>query len=202
MLLRVILQHHIEYCLPLDLVPPAFCRLHPASETPWDTLLAIAVFPPVGLCLHLLSAPGTNDLLVRAATNAVLWPPLPGSQLLVLFPRRSLLQYLRAIGQALAPLGPQVVLYLAAAVSDFYLPWSELVGALMHMHIRICSRQHCSIPVNAVAYTATPSSYNRQRGSAPPIFPKKKKSSYNVESLHRHTRAATCWGFLAAKGGG
>lgn len=38
-----------------------------------------------------------------------------------------LLQYLRAIAQALAPLGPQVVFYLAAAVSDFYLPWSELV---------------------------------------------------------------------------
>jgi hypothetical protein len=34
---------------------------------------------------------------------------------------------LKAIAKALAPLGPQVVFYLAAAVSDFYLPWSQLV---------------------------------------------------------------------------
>ncbi|WIA37406.1 hypothetical protein OEZ86_014331 [Tetradesmus obliquus] len=37
------------------------------------------------------------------------------------------LQYLRAIGCAAAPFRQQVVFYLAAAVSDFYVPWSQLV---------------------------------------------------------------------------
>jgi hypothetical protein len=41
------------------------------------------------------------------------------------------LQYLRAIGSAAAPYGPQVVFYLAAAVSDFYVPWSQLVSFAM-----------------------------------------------------------------------
>jgi len=41
-----------------------------------------------------------------------------------------LLQYLKAIGKALSPLGHQVVFYLAAAVSDFYLPWTELVRCI------------------------------------------------------------------------
>jgi hypothetical protein len=39
-----------------------------------------------------------------------------------------LLQYLRAIGCSAAPFGQQVVFYLAAAVSDFYVPWSQLVS--------------------------------------------------------------------------
>ncbi|GLC43564.1 hypothetical protein PLESTB_001570700 [Pleodorina starrii] len=37
------------------------------------------------------------------------------------------LTYLRIIADQLRPLGPRAMLYLAAAVSDFYIPWSELV---------------------------------------------------------------------------
>jgi hypothetical protein len=91
--------------------------------------------------VHLLSARSSKDLPVCSATVAVLPYPTPHTQtqslLSVLSPHPSLLQYLRAIVQALAPLGPQVVLYLAAAVSDFYLPWSELVGAHINMNTRI-----------------------------------------------------------------
>ncbi|KAL6757555.1 DNA/pantothenate metabolism flavoprotein [Haematococcus lacustris] len=36
------------------------------------------------------------------------------------------LQCLRSVALALAPCGAQVLFYLAAAVSDFYLPWAEL----------------------------------------------------------------------------
>eukprot|EP00798_Chlamydomonas_sp_ICE-L_P011496 gene11496-34213_t len=36
------------------------------------------------------------------------------------------LQYLRTLSVAMQPFGPQVMFYLAAAVSDFYIPWSEL----------------------------------------------------------------------------
>ena len=36
-------------------------------------------------------------------------------------------QALRAIASAAAPYGGGVLFYLAAAVSDFYIPWSELV---------------------------------------------------------------------------
>ncbi|GFH12767.1 phosphopantothenate--cysteine ligase 2-like isoform X1 [Haematococcus lacustris] len=35
-------------------------------------------------------------------------------------------QCLRSVALALAPCGAQVLFYLAAAVSDFYLPWAEL----------------------------------------------------------------------------
>jgi hypothetical protein len=38
-----------------------------------------------------------------------------------------LLQHLKAIATAARPYGPQVMFYLAAAVSDFYIPWSHLV---------------------------------------------------------------------------
>ncbi|KAG1656889.1 hypothetical protein FOA52_000683 [Chlamydomonas sp. UWO 241] len=36
------------------------------------------------------------------------------------------LTFLRLIALSLAPYGPRVLFYLAAAVSDFYVPWSEL----------------------------------------------------------------------------
>lgn len=36
-------------------------------------------------------------------------------------------QYLRAIAAALAPGGPAVLFYLAAAVSDFFMPWADMV---------------------------------------------------------------------------
>ncbi|KAG2425384.1 hypothetical protein HXX76_013798 [Chlamydomonas incerta] len=36
------------------------------------------------------------------------------------------LTYLRLTSELLRPLGPDVMFYLAAAVSDFYIPWSEL----------------------------------------------------------------------------
>jgi len=36
-------------------------------------------------------------------------------------------QYLQAIAEVLAPYGPSVLFYLAAAVSDFFMPWTEMV---------------------------------------------------------------------------
>eukprot|EP00803_Ostreobium_quekettii_P002885 evm.model.scf_1032EXC.4 EVM.evm.TU.scf_1032EXC.4 scf_1032EXC:37689-40924(+) len=36
------------------------------------------------------------------------------------------LTYLKAIADAVAPYGPQAMFYLAAAVSDFYIPWGRL----------------------------------------------------------------------------
>lgn len=35
---------------------------------------------------------------------------------------------LRGVAESLAPHGPTVMLYLAAAVSDFYIPPQDLVG--------------------------------------------------------------------------
>ena len=43
-------------------------------------------------------------------------------------PRAVCLQYLRAIAAQLEPHGPKAMFYLAAAVSDFYIPWPELVS--------------------------------------------------------------------------
>ena len=36
-------------------------------------------------------------------------------------------QYLHALALALAPYGPSVLFYLAAAVSDFFMPWADMV---------------------------------------------------------------------------
>ncbi len=36
-------------------------------------------------------------------------------------------QYLRAIAEALRPCGRAAAFYLAAAVSDFFIPWSDMV---------------------------------------------------------------------------
>ena len=41
-----------------------------------------------------------------------------------------MLQSLKVIANALEPLGPTACFYLAAAVSDFYLPWADMVNAL------------------------------------------------------------------------
>ncbi len=38
----------------------------------------------------------------------------------------ALLQYLRLIAELLQPYGSQAMFYLAAAVSDFYVPWGQL----------------------------------------------------------------------------
>ncbi len=40
------------------------------------------------------------------------------------------LQKLRAIALALQRCGPRAAFYLAAAVSDFYIPWPDMVGGL------------------------------------------------------------------------
>ena len=40
----------------------------------------------------------------------------------------TMLQRLRAVAAAVEPFGRQVLFYLAAAVSDFYVPWPLLVG--------------------------------------------------------------------------
>jgi len=37
-------------------------------------------------------------------------------------------QYLETICNCLSSLGKRAMLYLAAAVSDFYIPWDEMVG--------------------------------------------------------------------------
>jgi phosphopantothenate-cysteine ligase len=42
-----------------------------------------------------------------------------------------MLQSLRVIAMALEPLGPTACFYLAAAVSDFYLPWADMVNVLL-----------------------------------------------------------------------
>jgi hypothetical protein len=69
-------------------------------------------------------------------------------------------QYLRAVARAAAPFGGDCMFYLAAAVSDFYIPWASLVGprpALGHdlpcqqaeragtpqSRQRVAPRQHC-----------------------------------------------------------
>ena len=40
------------------------------------------------------------------------------------------MQSLRAIAEELRPLGRHAAFYLAAAVSDFYIPWPQMVCAL------------------------------------------------------------------------
>lgn len=37
-------------------------------------------------------------------------------------------QYLRAIAEALRPCGRAAAFYLAAAVSDFFIPWKDMVS--------------------------------------------------------------------------
>lgn len=46
-------------------------------------------------------------------------------------------QYLEVIAAALRPLGSQAAFYLAAAVSDFYIPWPDMV-CLTHVLPNIC----------------------------------------------------------------
>lgn len=48
------------------------------------------------------------------------------------------LQYLHAIARALAPGGPAVLFYLAAAVSDFFMPWAEMVRAGAALQVVLC----------------------------------------------------------------
>lgn len=42
-------------------------------------------------------------------------------------PFRLHLQFLQLIAEALRPLGPRAAFYLAAAVSDFFVPWADMV---------------------------------------------------------------------------
>ena len=44
------------------------------------------------------------------------------------------LQSLRSIAEALRPLGRHAVFYLAAAVSDFYIPWPQMVSPINFPH--------------------------------------------------------------------
>lgn len=41
-------------------------------------------------------------------------------------------QLLRLVAEAVSPHGRQVLFYLAAAVSDFFVPWQQLVRPSMH----------------------------------------------------------------------
>lgn len=42
----------------------------------------------------------------------------------------SCLQFLQVIAEAVRPLGRRAAFYLAAAVSDFFVPWADMVCAL------------------------------------------------------------------------
>ena len=44
---------------------------------------------------------------------------------------------LRGVAESLAPHGPTVMLYLAAAVSDFYIPPQDLVGHMQFNYLTI-----------------------------------------------------------------
>ena len=44
------------------------------------------------------------------------------------------MQMLRILALALKPYGRQAMFYLAAAVSDFYIPWSHLVSSTCSFH--------------------------------------------------------------------
>ena len=50
------------------------------------------------------------------------------------------LQSLRTIAEQLRPLGRHAVFYLAAAVSDFYIPWSQMVSRFYVLTSLTCSR--------------------------------------------------------------
>lgn len=50
---------------------------------------------------------------------------------------RTSMQSLRTIAAQLRPLGRQAAFYLAAAVSDFYIPWPQMVRALPFAN-RLC----------------------------------------------------------------
>lgn len=47
-----------------------------------------------------------------------------------------LIQYLKTVACILQPMGPRVLFYLAAAVSDFYIPWNQMVrlGPVPHKY--------------------------------------------------------------------
>ena len=45
------------------------------------------------------------------------------------------MQYLREIAEQLQVFGRHALFYLAAAVSDFYIPWSEMVRHLLHVRV-------------------------------------------------------------------
>ena len=49
-------------------------------------------------------------------------------------------QSLRTIAEALRPLGRQAVFYLAAAVSDFYIPWPQMVSPMTPLQRLTCNR--------------------------------------------------------------
>ena len=44
------------------------------------------------------------------------------------------LQYLRTISDSIRPCGKRAAFYLAAAVSDFFLPWKQMVSTLQPLH--------------------------------------------------------------------
>ena len=54
-----------------------------------------------------------------------------------------MLQSLKVIATALEPLGPTACFYLAAAVSDFYLPWADMVS--VHASSAVARHSRCQL---------------------------------------------------------
>ena len=54
------------------------------------------------------------------------------------------MQYLRLVAEAAAPLERRCVFYLAAAVSDFFVPWAEMASLLAPLLCR--SPSACALP--------------------------------------------------------
>ncbi len=46
------------------------------------------------------------------------------------------LQFLQVIAEAVRPLGRRAAFYLAAAVSDFFVPWADMVRALSRISLK------------------------------------------------------------------
>ena len=76
-------------------------------------------------------------------------PPPPPPGVCGVFQTRPthLPQYLRAISAALEPCGPAVLFYLAAAVSDFFMPWEDMVrvGGRGGRGRRLMNGQRCAL---------------------------------------------------------
>lgn len=81
---------------------------------------------------------GLLSSLIRQGVLVVVdWGPQAACEHLV-----AVAQSLRTIAAALRPCGPQAAFYLAAAVSDFYVPWPRMVrpgSQGMPGHVKPCS---------------------------------------------------------------
>ena len=111
------------------------CRLVQAWLPPWSFPVVPPVVPPSWPCQHSASKLASSPAPCVAAcaplsSHPASAPPRPAPTPPP--PRPSPPpppQLLHMIAQELAGRGPRVMFYLAAAVADFFLPWSEMVSA-------------------------------------------------------------------------